>query len=323
MQKWSDSLNYNPVSPLLNCGDKSISLFARRDLTGEKVSVHELWQIPDAQKILRRQKSNGSWHYPGGNEKIRTAENYNQLESYRNLGVLVEAFGFDNTHSAIKKAAEYLFSFQSREGDFRGIYGSQFSPNYSAGIGELLIKAGYEDHPAIKKMFSWLLTIRQKDGGWTIPFRTRKYKIDAIVKLKKPVDPDATKPFSHLITGVVLRAFAAHPYYKNTQAAGTAGKLLLSSLFKKDNYPDRGGVEYWTRFSFPFWFTDLISAMDSLSLLGYSKQEPQIDRVLQWFIKNQQKDGLWDLKILKGQNKGIIRYWLSLAICRIFKRFFS
>lgn len=126
-----------------------------------------------------------------------------------------------------------------------------------------------------------------------------------------------------MVTGVVLRAFAAHPKYRELKEARQAGKLLLLSLFKKDNYPDRAGAEYWFRFSFPFWFTDLISALDTLSLLGFSSQESQIDKALKWFAKHQRKNGLWELKILKGRNKDIIELWLALAICRIFKRFYN
>jgi hypothetical protein len=323
MKKWFDDLKYNPTPPLLECGDKSILLFIRRDLLNKTVSIQDLWQLPIPQRILRKQKTNGSWVYPGAKESIRTQENYNQFETYRNLGILVEEFGFNINHPAIQKAAEYLYTFQTKEGDFRGIYGNQYSPNYSAGITELLIKAGYENDARVQKIFKWLISIRQKDGGWAIPFRTRNYGINIISNYQETIEPDLSKPFSHMVTGVVLRAFAIHPKYRNSKEAKQAGVLLLLNLFKKDYYPDRAGPDYWTRFSFPFWFTDLISAMDSLSFLGFSKSEPQIDKALQWFINNQQKTGIWKLKILKGQNKDVLQLWLSFVICRIFKKFYN
>ena len=126
-----------------------------------------------------------------------------------------------------------------------------------------------------------------------------------------------------MVTGVVLRAFAAHAEYKKSNAANTAGKLLLTSLFKKDNYPDRSGREYWLKFTFPFWFTDLISAMDTLSLLSFSRKELEIEKALTWLIQQQKRNGMWKLKILKGQNRNIIQAWLSLTICKIFKRFYE
>ena len=321
MKKWFDEFEYNPIATLVDCGDKAILLFTERDLLDKNVSTQDLWQLSGPQAIIKKQKPNGSWVYPGAKDYVRTQENYNQIETYRSLGILVEEFGFDKKHPAIQHAAEYLFTFQTDEGDFRGIYGSQYSPNYSAGITELLIKAGFGRDERIKKVFDWLISIRQNDGGWAIPFRTKNYDTKVISIHHETIKPDKSRPFSCMITGIVLRAFSAHPTYRNSKEAKLAGELLLTKLFNKDNYPDRAGTDYWLRFTYPFWFTDLISALDSLSLLKFSKQGPPIDKAMRWFISHQQRNGLWKLKIVKGQNKDVIQLWLALAICRIFKRF--
>lgn len=151
MPQWLNSLKYNPIPPLLESKNKAILLFAERDLLNKKVSLEPLQQLKEPQSILRKQKEDGSWQYPGANERVRSQENYNQLETYRNLGILIEKYGFDRKYPAVAKAAEYLFTFQTKEGDFRGIYGNQYSPNYSSGILELLIKAGYENDSRVKK----------------------------------------------------------------------------------------------------------------------------------------------------------------------------
>lgn len=323
MHHWQNNFRYDPIAPLIAFKDRAVSLYAQKDLLNKPLSLQELWQLPEPQKILRKQKENGSWQYPGAKEHIRTQENYNQLETYRNLGVLVEMYGFTKEHAAIEHAAEYLFTFQTKEGDLRGIYGHQYSPNYTAGIAELLIKAGYGQDKRIKKVFEWLTSIRQSDGGWAIPLRTRNSNLKVISSSAETIQPDAAKPFSHMVTGVVLRAFAAHSSYKKSAVAKEAGWLLLSALFKKDNYADRAGQEYWMQFTFPFWFTDLISALDSLSQLGFSSQEPEIEKALHWLVAQQKKNGMWDLRITKGQNKDVTQAWLVLAICRIFKRFYG
>ncbi len=321
MNEWLNELEYNPLDTLLESDSRAIILFTQRDLLDKASSVEDLWQLPEPQRILRKQKVNGAWTYPGGKKSIRTQENYDQIETYRNLGILVEEFGFNKKHEAVRNAAEFFLTFQTEKGDLRGIYGNQYSPNYTAGITELLIKAGYTDDARIERVFQWMLSIRQEDGGWAIPLRTQDCRLDVITAGFETIEPDMSKPFSHMVTGVVLRAFAAHPAYRRSKEARQAGQLLLSNLFAKDNYPDRGAPSFWLGFSFPFWFTDLISALDSLSLLGFSKREPQVDRALRWFIDSQQKNGLWELKILKGRNKDVLKLWLALAICRIFKRF--
>jgi hypothetical protein len=321
MGEIKDLLRVDPVPALLACGNPAVEFFARRDLLQEKTRpVSRLWELPEVAKLLRRQREDGSWKYPGGNEEIRSRSDYDQLETYRMLGLLVEKYGLDRKHDAMTPAAEFLFSFQTAEGDFRGIYGNQYTPNYSAGIMELLIKAGYAKDPRITAGFDWLLAIRQDDGGWAIPLRTRGQKLNVFAMRTAPMEPDRARPFSWLATGVVLRAFAAHPRYRWRKEAKQAGELVLSRFFSKDNYPDRGSPDYWLKFAFPFWFTDLLSALDSLYRLGFSRERPGITRALAWFEENQQPDGLWDLKMLKTGDKEL-RIWLALAICRVFKRF--
>jgi hypothetical protein len=316
-------MKFDPSPQLLSSKNRAIVFFAKRDLLNEPVPpIEALWELPFVTGVIRRQQKDGSWKYPGGKPDVRSRENYNQIETYRMLGELVEKYGFNNTHPAIQGAASFLFGFQSEEGDFRGIYGNQYTPNYTAGIMELLIKAGYQEDPRIEEAFRWLLSIRQDDGGWAIPFRTKGFKLDAISMNGKTIQPDTSKPFSHLVTGVVLRAFAAHKTYRKSNEALDAGKLLASRIFKKDPYPDRNTLDFWTGFTFPFWFTDLLSALDSLSLLGFTTEDPQVRKGVEWLLSRQQRNGLWDLTMLKGKDKEI-SLWMCLAICRVIKRFCS
>jgi squalene cyclase len=143
--------------------------------------------LNEVRRLLRRQKDNGAWPYRGARRTyLRSADNYDQLETYRTVGELVEKFGMTRDHSAVRIAADYLFSNQTDEGDFRGIYGTQYSPNYSAAIMELLIKAGYARDDRIAQGFHWLLHIRQRDGGWAIPLRTVGAKLDSLMMKDDP-----------------------------------------------------------------------------------------------------------------------------------------
>jgi hypothetical protein len=321
VKEWLRRLKFDPLPQLLSSENKAIVFFTKRDLLVEKVaSVETLWGLPFVTRMVGRQLDDGSWKYPGGKPDVRSRQNYNQLETYRILGELVEKYGVDNTQPAIRKAANFLFRFQTQEGDFRGIYGSQYTPNYTAGIMEILIKIGYEEDPRIEKGFRWLLSIRQHDGGWCIPVRTKNIKLDAKVMGGGIVHPDSSKPFSHLVTGVVLRPFAAHKTYRKSNEARIAGELLTSRIFKRDLYPDRNSVEFWTKFTFPFWFTDLLSSLDSLSLIGFTKNDSRIGKAIEWLTSRQQENGLWKLSILKGKDKEI-NLWMCLAICRVIKRF--
>jgi len=327
LSNWIQRLKFDPIPILIKSKNKALAYFAKRDLLESSVeSVETLWNLPNVVKTICKQQVDGSWKYHGGESFVRSQQNYNQLETYRILGQLVELYGFTNEHPAIKKAADFLFGFQTDEEDFRGIYGTQYTPNYSAAIIELLIKAGYGEDLRIERGFKWLLSIRQNDGGWVIPFRTvgtKSSKFLQVMKDPEPIKPDKSKLFSHCVTGVVLRAFAAHRKYRRTKEAKVAGCLLKSRFFQPDRYPDRKDPSFWTKFTFPFWFTDLLSALDSLSVLGFTKDDLQIENALKWLSERQREDGLWKLTLLKSESVDDLPLWMSLTICRIFKRFYE
>ena len=140
---WTKCINISPLEPLLNFGDTALEYFTRQDLLGNPPGdIQEIWVLPEVNKMLEKQNQDGSWTYPKRGEGAHPTENYHILQTYRILGILVEMYGLDNTHPAIPKAAEYILSHQTVEGDIRGIFGSQYAPHYTAGLIELLIKAG-------------------------------------------------------------------------------------------------------------------------------------------------------------------------------------
>lgn len=315
-------LKTNPISSLLSSGNPAIEYYTRRDLLDENTGREEdLWELPAALRILRKQMDDGFWKYPGKiSGDLRSREDYNQVETYRVFGELICKYGLNKNHPQIRKAAEFFFSCQTLEGDFRGIYGNQYTTTYSPAIMELLIKAGYGNDHRVKKGFQWLFSMTQDDGGWVIPFRTSGMNIKEALLASAPELPDRSRPFSHLVTGMVLRALAAHPEYLKSEVTRKTAKILAIRLFQADKYPDRRGKEYWERVSYPFWFTDIISAMDSLSIIGLSRENPYIKEGLDFLIHKQNDEGLFDLKIVRGSDKDL-KYWICLAICRILKRY--
>lgn len=317
--RWRRFLRYDPIAPLLRSND-ALRYFVRRDLLEENVGpLDTLWGLPEVLKLIKRQRKNGSWKYHGGKKHIRSRANYDQLETYRILGQLAEKYGLTRKHQAIERAADFLFSFQTTEGDFRGIYAQQYSPNYSAGIMELLIKAGFAEDARIEQGLQWLLSMRQDAGGWIIPIRSRRDSTLKLLRLRTPVQPDRSLPFSHLATGVVLRAFAAHPRYRKRADVKDAGELLKSRFFKPDKYPDRRTASFWTKIRYPFWFTDILSALDSLSWLGFSVNDVHIAEGVEWLVLHQQNTGLWKASYEMKDRE--IDLWTSLAVCRVLKRF--
>jgi hypothetical protein len=283
--------------------------------------VEALWELPEAVHLVSRQQPGGSWHYPGKSDHPAPDANYSLLETYRSLRVLVQMYGFERQHPALERAAEYVFSCQTGEGDIRGILGNQYMPYYHGTILELLIKAGYAQDARTEKGLQWLLSMRQADGGWVVPAQhVPARQKNGQLWAGPPVLPDRSRPHAHLATGMVLRAFAAHTDYQNRYEVITAGERLKERLFQADKYNDRKAPAYWLKFQFPFWWTSLVTALDTLSLLGFERQDKDIARGLAWFTENQSTDGLWGTGYGSGRNAESMRHWVGLAICRVLRR---
>lgn len=331
MGDWRDLFISDPVIPLLESGNQAVEYHVHRDLLGEAVGpIEQLWVLPETERILRKQGENGGWPRPGKDQDGNEITNHTLIETWKQFRILVDQFNFNRDHPQIESAAEFILSCQTKAGDIRGMIGNQYATYYTGAFMALLIKAGYEEDPRIEKGFQWLLEMRQEDGGWSVPMITHKFDRETQYRLVTedilPVEPDRSKPFSHNWTGMVLRAFAAHHQYRNSDAAQKAGKLLKSRFFKKDAYSSYQSPGYWIRFEYPFWWNNLAAALDSLSLLGFSAQDAEIKSGLDWLLEHQEEDGLWRLNYNKEGDKNTPknrerRLWVTMAICRIFKRF--
>ena len=315
---------------LLATGDEPLTYFVRRDLLGDRVgSPQVLWNHPELLRLLKRQGADGAWSR-GGAPK-HAAINYKLIETWRFFRVLVDRYGITRQHPRGRAAAEYLFSCQTRDGDIRGMLADQYATYYTGAILGLLIRAGYKDDPRVERGLRWLLSMRQDDGGWTIPILTRKLDRETLYRLTsrhaRPVEPDRSKPFSHHWTGMVLRAFAAHPRCRRSPAARAAATLLKGRFFQPDSYGSYRAASTWLRFEYPFWWTNLVAALDSLSQLGLSGDDASIRAALEWLREHQQASGLWKVSYVSGARENAktraMQPWVTLAICRIFRRLAS
>ncbi|HSJ57522.1 MAG TPA: hypothetical protein VLC95_10095 [Anaerolineae bacterium] len=319
---WVSVLDLDPLPILLDWGDTALHFFVRRDLLDEVSGpVDSLWDGPEPARLLRKQQADGSWRYPTKSYDPETGTQYDLLETYRNLRVLVEIYGFDRNHPALVKAAEYVLSYQTEEGDIRGIIGNQYMPYYHGAILELLIKGGYQDDPRVEKGLVWLLSVRQDDGGWIVPAQAVPPKErTGGFWLGEPVPPERSLPHAHVATGMALRALAAHPRYQGHPDVAAAGEALKSRFFQADKYNDRKAPAYWLKFQYPFWWTSLLTALDTLSLSGFDRHDHDVSRALEWFLANQSAGSLWETGYGAGQGAEENRRWVGLAVCRVLRR---
>lgn len=324
-------LRYDSIAPLLSSGDDAVAYFARRDLLGEDAGlIEDVWDSPALKKILKKQKPDGSWKGSGKDADIYPPRHYDLSETWKQFRFLIDMYGMDKTHPAVRSAAEFLFSFQAAEGDIRGMLANQYAMYYTGAILYLLIRGGYADDSRVQKGLAWLLSMRQDDGGWIasplLPMKMNDPELTRLTtRYAPPVPLDKKLPASHHWTGMAIRPFAVHPEYRGHGEIRRAAGILKSRFFQEDCYTSYQAADYWVRFQFPFWWNHLVSAMDSLSLIGIPGEDHDIAGALAWLTGHQQSDGLWLLDYRKGRKPKDKEYpdrlWISLAICRIFKRY--
>ncbi len=329
MTQWFDRLEHDPIRGMLSSGNAAISYFVRRDLLGENVEpISIVWELPEVGKLLRKQSPDGSWRHKGKRTVAYPPHHYELMETFKRFRLLVERYRLTREHPAAEKAAEYLLSCQTEDGDIRGMIGNQYATYYTGAIMAHLIGAGYAEDPRIERGFRWLLSMRQDDGGWTVPILTHRLDRETLHRLTseeaEPLEPDRSKPFSHNWTDMVLRAFTAHPGYRGAPEAMVAGELLKSRFFKPDAYSSYRAASYWVRFA--FWWPNLLTSLDSLSRMGFTSEDPDIGAALDWFVEHQEPDGLWNLTYVEGKRAPDSevnrdrKLWLGLAVARVFKR---
>lgn len=328
MTEWLKELRHNPLDALTVSGNAAVTYFARRDLLGEDPGpVEAVWRLPEVVKVLRKQRGDGSWR-PSGEDDGHPPGRRALVETFKTLRLLVRRHQLTRQHEAVARASEYMFGWQTLGGDFRGFIGDQYATYYTGETMAVLTLCGYADDPRIRRGFQWLLSARQVDGGWTIPILTHRLDratwIRATAGPWETIEPDRSKPFSHNWTDMALRAFAVHPEYRCSDEAQHAARLLKSRFFKPDAYSSYRDPGYWVRFL--FWWPNLVTSLDSLSRMGFSRDDPDISRAVDWFVEHQRPDGLWSTSYKAGdsvKDTPVTRereLWLTLEICRILKR---
>lgn len=311
---------------LLARGNLPILYWLKKDILEVPIDreFRNLQKFASRIRILESQRSNGGWCKKKYEGHPRWEKTYYIVDTLRNAFHLYN-FGCSLEDEGVKKLVNFLFSTQTREGDFRGAYLNEYAPTYHALTLETLCMFGLDEDSRTQKAFRWVLRYKQNDGGWVIPYRTiskeelrNRYTLKAQLKLN-PVKPDKTMPFSHLVTGMVIRALATSPTWQNHKDTRKAGELLLDRFFKPDKYEDRHLAGYWEEIAYPFWATDILSSLDSLSRIGFDPEDEKIKQYLNWLLRKQTPEGFWKSGLKKATIEDHL--WVTLAVLRVLKRF--
>jgi len=317
---------HKAVEFLLSRGNLPILYWLKKDILEVPVDreFKNLCKFGTRLRILAGQREDGSW--AKDRVKVFGPENSPEflIETLKNAFKLHD-YGCRLDNDQVRNSLHYLFSSQTAEGDFRATAFNEYSPGFHALTLEILCRYGLDQDARVQKGFRWILKNRQKDGGWAIPCRTigkdqveRRYRQPSGSQ-KKPFKPDRSKPFSHFITGMVLRALAESTTWRKSKECQKAGELVLSRFFQEDCYQDRRSASHWEELSYPFWTTNILSCLDSLSKIGFPANQPMIFRSLNWLLSKQDRLGFWESDADKATMEDHL--WMTFAVLRVFRRF--
>ncbi len=314
------------VEFLLARGSLPVLYWLKKDILEVPVDreARNLRKFASRIRILETQKPDGSWWEKRSDTPVHWERTLYRVDTLRNLYRLYD-YGCTVKEEGIQKALHFLFTLQSKEGDFRGTVLNEHTPTFHSLALEILCRYGLDKERRVQKGFRWIIKNRQKDGGWAI-FNRRPAKENGHPGASfrpnpraQPFKPSKSTPFSHHVTGLVLRAFAESPIWRKSKEAKLAGEMLMRCFFCDEVYEDRTFPSDWEKICYPFWNTDVLSSLDSLSKVGFSAENEIIQKGLSWLVKRQNSQGFWEC----GNGKAVFEdhLWVTLAVLRVLKRF--
>ena len=233
-----------------------------------------------AQEILAKQDPAGWW------ESGESLYRRKYLSSNWMLLILAD-LGLTRADPRIKRACDlWIERFSRADGGF-AMEGSKKGHLCTTGnTTRALVKFGYADHPAVRSAFEWLVTNRDKNGGWSCFGSGR-----------------------NLDSWEGMSAFAVYPAAKWTEGMKRAVELGAEYFLGKELHKQGGEYPPWYRFHYPVhYYYDLLVGLDFMTALGYGT-EPRLRFALKLLREKRRPDGKWSLDAIHPDVEGGVAEW--------------
>jgi hypothetical protein len=288
---WRARLASDPIPRLLREGSPSILARVRRDLIDDSEAPvsGEIAEYPEVKVLLRKMEKDGSFA-PRAVEKalggVRFAaclSTLRALDRLTDFGMRLETIG---APSPLRKVVDALLDSQEADGGIVDLAladtpkgrARTVALHFQGWAVSALCRAGFEGDSRVEKAFQYLLERRQDDGGWA----WRGVRTDS-----------AARPSSHLVTGMVLRAFASSAQRRASREARRAAELLATRFLQPDRYEDRKSPAFWEILTEPRLYTDVLDGLDTITAIGLGKENSGVRTAEAYLRSRQSTDGLW------------------------------
>lgn len=264
----------------------------RRDLIddSEAPTAEEIAGYPEVKVLLRKVGKDGSFtprtseKELGGPKFARCLATVRALDRLADLGLRVE--GRSSVSQHLHRIADCILASQDSDGGIADLAlaetprgrGKAVALHFQGWALSALCRAGFESDERVEKGTRFLLSLRQDDGGWA----WRGVRTNS-----------AARPSSHLVTGMVLRAFASSKDRRGSREARRAAELLATRFLQPDRYEDRKAASYWEILTEPRFYTDVLDALDTITSIGLGKENSGVRTAEAYLRSRQAKDGLW------------------------------
>jgi hypothetical protein len=289
---WRARLASDPIPRLLREGSPSVLARVRRDLIddSEAPTPAEIAEYPEVKSVLKKMEKNGTYAPKalekalGGAKFATCLATLRALDRLADFGMRLE--GADGAASPLRKIADALLASQAGDGGIGDLAladtpkgrAKSVALHFQGWAVSALCRAGFEGDPRVERGFQHLLERRQDDGGWA----WRGVRTDS-----------AARPSSHLVTGMVLRAFASSTQRRGSREARRAGELLATRFLQPDRYEDRKAPAFWELLTEPRFYTDVLDGLDTITAIGLGKENSGVRTAEAYLRSRQGNDGLW------------------------------
>lgn len=332
---WTDQLNGESLSWLMNSRIPEIRYMAGRDLLGlpdsdsqQKTARQEAYTSGTIDFVLSKMVGDGYWQKagPGYGPKYRST-----VWSVTLLGQL----GADvNGDPRVKQACDYVLNnAMAKHGQMS--YNGAPSGTFDCLQGNLcraLMQMGCDD-PRLDLAYDWMT--RSVTGDGIAPATDKKAEIRYYAYQCGPnfaCGANAKLPCAWGAAKVMM-ALALIPSEKRTPMMDQAIRMGVDLFFSVDpvtaDYPrDTAGKPNrdWWAFGFPvFYITDLLQVAEFMTMLGYGR-DPRLQSTLELIRQKQDDQGRWILEYNYGSKTwgnygraGMPNEWVTLRALRVLR----
>ncbi len=318
-----NSYSGKAIEFLLERGSLPVLYWLKRDILDVPYEreIRNLKKYAARVRILESQRPDGSWCDKLIENSPAAARARAIADTLKNLYKLYD-FGCTLDDEEIRKAIVFIFTTQSKQGDFRSVHSDECAPAFHALSLEILCRYGLDEDRRVQRGFRWIAKSLAEAEDW-FPSRNKASNGSRPLRPSRSREAQSLRRsqrvFFQFIAGFFVRALAESSVWKKSRTARQAGEVILERFPRNEKSPRQEKPSCWVDITYPFWTNGTLSSLDSLSKLGFDPKDERIRKALGWLMNKQNASGFWESEGAVASPEDHL--WVTVSVLRILKRF--